>query len=481
MRDFLSGRSEAPGGASSHVPSTVVSRLYWKPKPLTTVLPDQILASNYRTALIRCMLTLDMRGRILRLFCSVWFIAAIALALRVGFLLHQARGIPPGVLAQVPFENEVGNVAAALHEGRGFCCLFRQPTGPTAWLSPVYPMIVAVIFKLAGTYSLLSFYLVVLFNCVCSALACLPLFFAGQRIGFRATAAGAAWLWALFPTGIVLPFEWVWDTSLAALLAAALLWATLALAESSRLRDYAAYGLLWGFSLLTNPSLGAALPVFFLWIIYRRLHLGDRRLQPLLLSLAVIGAVCLPWTIRNYVQFHRFIPLRANFPYELWSGNNEIFDPHSRAPSRITRYEEVHRYATLGENAFLAEKWRNACMFIRTRPGLFARLCGRRIVATWLGTDSPWADFWRSDSWFVRYLFLWNVVVLLSAFLGVARLFCARSDSLVPLLAFPVLFPLTFYLAHSTLRHRHPADPILALLMAVALFGARTHSPLKWE
>jgi len=50
------------------------------------------------------------------------------------------------------------------------------------------------------------------------------------------------------------------DPSLSALLAAALLWATLYVADSRRARDFALYGLLWGVSLLTNPGLGALLP-----------------------------------------------------------------------------------------------------------------------------------------------------------------------------------------------------------------------------
>src|SRR5258707_10207656 len=58
-----------------------------------------------------------------------------------------------------------------------------------------------------------------------------------------------------FPSAIMIPFEWIWDTSLSALLAARMLWATLELADSDRVRDWCGYGLLCGFSLMTNPSL----------------------------------------------------------------------------------------------------------------------------------------------------------------------------------------------------------------------------------
>ena len=58
----------------------------------------------------------------------------------------------------------------------------------------------------------------------------------------------------------MMPFEWIWDTSLAAFLRATLLWATLKFAESRRLRDWCVYGLLWGFTLMTNPSLGSLFP-----------------------------------------------------------------------------------------------------------------------------------------------------------------------------------------------------------------------------
>jgi hypothetical protein len=418
------------------------------------------------------MLLTSLRDQVIRLLKSAWFIALVAMVLRTAFLLYKAYLIPREVLATVPFQNELGNVASALAQGNGFCCLFRQPTGPTAWLAPVYPVIVAFIFKLLGVFTLRSFYAAVLLNCVFSSLACFPVFYAGKRIGGMVSAALASWLWAIFPSGIILPFEWIWDTSLSALLAPALLWATLEVADSSRSRDYVLYGLLWGVSLLTNPALGSLLPFLLGWVLYRHHGSGTRQAHLGLVPIAMILLTCLPWTIRNYAQFHRFIPLRSNFPFEFWSGNNEIFDEHSREVNRITRYEQTHLYARLGENAFMDDKWEKARAFVLAHPALYAQLSGRRIVATWLGTESPWRDFWRTDSPLARFLLFWNALTVLGTAIGLASAYLHRRIYLVSLAAFPLVFPVTFYIAHTSLRHRHPCDPILALLMALAITGA---------
>jgi hypothetical protein len=412
-----------------------------------------------------------MGTKLLGLAKSPWTIAVVALALRVAYVVYMAHLIPATVLAAVPFQNEVGNVAAAIARGNGFCCLFRQPTGPTAWLSPVYPLLVAGIFKCFGTFTLKSFYATVLLNCVCSSLAGLPLFYAGKQIAGAITAALAGWIWAIFPAGILLPFEWIWDTSLSVLLAAALLWATIKLKSGWSWRDYSLYGLLWGVSLLTNPALGAVLPFLVGWLIYQK---RGNRLQQIQLACVTLGTallVCAPWTIRNAVQFHRLIPLRSNFPYEFWSGNNEIFDVHSREVNRITRYEQVHLYAELGENEFLRQKMQNALDFVRRHPAEYARLFEQRIVATWLGTASPIEDFEHTDSRLARFLLAWNAFALVGTVVGMTKLYGQRRYYFLPVVAYPLFFPLTFYIAHTTLRHRHPCDPIVALLIAIAMAG----------
>ena len=408
-----------------------------------------------------------MKFRYQPLISSPWLIFSVALLLRLSFLFYEALQIPTEALATVPFQNEVGSVAAALAQGQGFCCVFHQPTGPTAWLAPVYPFFLAGIFKAFGSFTVASFYAAALSNSVFSALVCVPLFYAALRIGNHATAAAAGWLWAVFPSGILIPFEWIWDTSLSALLAISLLWATFRLVDDTRRRNFILYGLFWGFSLLVNPALGAVFPFLLIWIYFRMSSSQARRLGHITLAVCLAMLVCLPWTIRNAVQFHRFIPIRSDFPFELWMGNNPIYDEHSRQLNRISRYEEVHRYSKLGETAFLEQKEQAAKEFIRTHPALALRLAARRAVAIWMGTPTPWQDFQRTDSNLARFIFIWNAVTILGAAAGLACLFFVRRWFLLPVAAFPMAFPLVYYATQVSLRLRHPCDPVLALLMVL--------------
>ncbi len=269
---------------------------------------------------------------------SLTLIVAIAFVARVGFAVSQARKIPDAALAHVPFENETGSIAQAIATGQGYSNPFARNTGPTAWLTPIYPWLVVVAFKIFGVFTIRAFYFLVFLNIVFSSAACVPLYAVGKRIAGVGVGAAAAWLWAIYPNAVMTPFEWIWDTSLAALLSVVLLWATMRLAESRRMRDWCLYGLLWGFVLMTNPSLGSLLPFLLGWAAYRAWwkaasprSAGKKWLLQPSAALAIAILCCVPWTIRNYTVFHRFVPLRSNFPLELYIGNNENYDdlhPH---------------------------------------------------------------------------------------------------------------------------------------------------------
>jgi 4-amino-4-deoxy-L-arabinose transferase-like glycosyltransferase len=418
---------------------------------------------------------------------SLLLIVMVALGIRLTFAWHEERQISAQVLSIVPFQTETGHIAYSIASGKGFSSPFQRDTGPTAWLAPVYPYLLAGIFKLFGLYTLHSFYMALLLNILFSAAACVPIFYAGKRIAGLGVASAAAWLWALFPNAFIIPFEWIWDTSLSALLVAALLWATLELAESRRLLDWCLYGLLWGLALLTNPAVALPFPVLLAWAAYRtRGHnrAANSFARPLL-GAAIAVLCCLPWTIRNYVQFHKFILLRSNFAFELYIGNNENYDDQHRSrPGAITQDREIVRYLHMGETAFMEEEKRKAIAFIVANPRIESWLIARRFVDFWAGTASPIEAFRQADSLWLRFILLCNDLAPLCAFLGILVLLATKNAYALPVVAIPVLFPSLYYVTHTSLRYRHPIDPVVLLLAAIGVHGVwrwvirRSRTPL---
>ena len=409
-------------------------------------------------------------SRILILFTTVWFITSAALLTRIAFLYDQQRKIPHRVLASVPFENEAGNIAFSILQGHGFGNLFRRDTGPTAWLSPVYPLLLSLLFRAYGSFTFRAFLAAAILNALLSSAVTFPLYEIARRISSRNVAIATAWLWVFLPAGIVMPFEWIWDTSLSVLLATTLVWMTLLIAESSNKKLWLAYAILWAFALLTNPSLGIALPFLLLWAAIHSNYATKLSWRVPTASFALIVLCCLPWTVRNYSAFQRLIPLRSSFPFELWIGNNDIFDEHAVGGiQRITRYEETHKYAQLGENAYLDEKWNLARTFIQQKPALFLRLTGRKIIATWAGTEHPLTEFLRTESLLARTVILCNLLLTLGTIVGVLLLARAKNPFAYPVTIFPALYPFIYYVTHTSLRYRHPIDPLLCFLTVFAL------------
>jgi 4-amino-4-deoxy-L-arabinose transferase-like glycosyltransferase len=406
--------------------------------------------------------------RLAKIATSVLLIMVVAFGARLAFAYDQVRKIPPSVIGVVPFEQETGNIAYSLVTGRGFSSPFRKETGPTAWLTPVYPLIVAAAFKIFGIFTPGAFFALVLLNILFSTATCLPIFLVGKRVAGSGAAAGAAWLWVLFPNAIMIPFEWIWDTCLTVLLAAVILWATLKLAESRRPRDWIFYGLSWGLALMTNPALGALLPPLWVWAAYRSGKRTPLHLASPLLALGLAILCCVPWTIRNYAVFHRFVPLRSNLPLELYIGNNENYDEKRPVwPPVITKEREILRFFKMGEIPFMDEEKRKALNFMTTHPRMDLILAGKRFVAFWVGIADPVNVFFSTDSALIRTVMICDALAGVGALLGIVVLVLRRSEYAFPLAAFPIFFPLLYYVTHTSVRYRHPIDPVVLFLAAI--------------
>src|ERR1700678_2324953 len=102
---------------------------------------------------------------------------------------------------------EAGRIARSIAQGEGFSNPLFGKTGPTAWLAPVFPYLLAGIFKTFGIYSNASAIAALALNCLFSALTCIPIYFIAKKHFGETAAAWAGWGWALFPYGIYFSAE----------------------------------------------------------------------------------------------------------------------------------------------------------------------------------------------------------------------------------------------------------------------------------
>lgn len=387
----------------------------------------------------------------------------------LSYLSYVANRWGTGVVVEgLPFGSETGAIAASIAAGRGFSSPLRfVQTGPTAWLAPIYPYLLAGVFKLFGTYTSASSLVIHTINCAFSAFTAWPLAAIGTMAFGKKTGRAAAWLWTILPTSVFYSIFWIWDTALAGLWMALLVLATLKLRESGRLGAWIGYGALWGIGALINPSLLGVLPFLALWAIWPQ---ASARAAKLAAASALIFLACLtPWTIRNYVVFHKLIPLRSNFGLELLLGMRADVPDGVRSPIHPNdNLQEALKYSRMGEIPYMEDKQRQALAMIRESPMGAAILFMRRLEENWLDLwDSPY-DLWLAATLTEKLQMLGNFLFSALCWLGALVALHARKDAALPLATVLLAYPLVFYVTHASLRYRQPMDGIMLVLAAYA-------------
>lgn len=402
-------------------------------------------------------------GHILRMIAgalrSPWVLFVVAFILRVivGWQLSSARA------AYFYKENEQARIAWAMVSGYGFSSPWPQtPLAPTAQQPPVYPWLLAGIFRIGGAYSLPSLRAAIVLNAAFSALTAVVLYRYGRRRFGDLAALTAAWVWACWIYEIVVSLR-VWESSLSALLLAGSIWLLWRVRSAEHALPWLAFGGLAAIAALTNTTLLAVFVGFWIWLWFARARQSRDLSMRWLASIAVCLVLLLPWTIRNYLTFHRLIPVRDNLGMELWIGNHEgvtyLYDFRGGFP-----LIDPSEYNRLGELAFMEAKRKVALTFIRQHPRDFLRLSRQRALEFWLVP--------RGSVWWVASLIAW---------VGLALALWRKRFDAVPEAIVLTLYPLIYYVTHTWSTYRHPIEPVVILMAcyAAAELTRRRNVPQK--
>jgi hypothetical protein len=230
------------------------------------------------------------------------------------------------------------------------------------------------------------------------------------------------------------------------------------------------YGALWAFSAMVNPCVLSVLPFLGLWAIWPLHDQLTRALRVGLAASMIFVAGIAPWTIRNYVVFHKFIPFRSNFGLELWLSNSpEVPDTFAGYLHPTEDPKEAAKFARMTEIPYMEEKQSEALAFMRTHPRDTMRFFFRRFADNWLGIwDAP-RDMWRFMPPSMRLTIIWNCLFSLLSFAGALFAYRARSQAALPFASVMLMFPLVFYVTHTSGRYRYPMDPIMGILTVFAI------------
>src|ERR1700687_2210614 len=131
---------------------------------------------------------------------SVLFIVLVALAIRLIVVAFLYQGQLNPRRDHWPFGYEAGRIARSIALGEGFANPLFQKTGPTAWMAPLYPCLVAGVFKLSGIYTATSAVILLSLNSLFSALSCVAIFFMARESFGSKVGICAEWAWVYFLT-----------------------------------------------------------------------------------------------------------------------------------------------------------------------------------------------------------------------------------------------------------------------------------------
>ena len=274
-------------------------------------------------------------------------------------------------------------IAQSIVEGRGFSNPFQVETGPTSWMPPVYPFILAALIKLFHKKILVVACVVFLKNLVLIGIGLLAYEIAKQTL-----TALKPWVILLLYTLFLLGNFWwyfqITHDEWLLLLFACIIYPLAVYIKRNHITLSVAitWGIVGGFAMLLNPVMGLS------WVALSMINLSyNKNGRLLIVSLLLFCLLFSLWVIRNYSVFNRFILIKSNFYYEAYVYNYNTADGLFNAaftdkhPVWHAKDESRNSYRELGEMQFLDTYREKFSAALKQDPYRYLRNIWNRLLA----------------------------------------------------------------------------------------------------
>lgn len=402
---------------------------------------------------------------------AVFVILLLGLLLRLGWVAF----FPAGMYADSQWYFEK---AVDLSRGLGYVhdSVSLQPTA--AW--PVgYPAFLAGVFSVTGA----SLSMAKLANAMLGVLSVTLTYAVAKRIFGRMVANLSALFIAILP-GLIVYTSLVNSDLMFMTLVIGIFWFSLTNGPRTQCADWRGdvfvfcIGLVNGAMILTR-SVGIAL--FPFWILVRWMATRVDTVRPMSIQrwigLLTVGTVLIvmPWTVRNYIDFHKLIPVSNNGGTNFWIGNN----PLAFGGFIFPKQEADNPLLPLLDNEIAADEmgYKLGLEFIQSHPLQAIRLMPAKVF--FLYNSNDFGLEWNRSSlpdhlgvgphahMFVNLIY---TILFVTSILGVLLL--GLKSPREPLAWTGVIFAIYWTLLHLPFFGQDRfALPVLPFLMMYAAFG----------
>lgn len=228
--------------------------------------------------------------------------------------------------------------------------------------------------------------------------------------------------------------------------------------------------LLVGLQMLLRPDILLGGLLFAMWLLYW--NRSKQTWQGIGIALLISLAIVAPWTLRNYVTFHKFVLVSANSGMNLFEGNNPVatgeFSALPPTPesqklfTEVSEYQNTHDGIDIDRYRFqLAEQW------IFAHPSEVLMLDLKKIWYHWFGRPIMGEQFHYQFQSMANAFRIVGVVMLI---FGLYGLYCIRDNKLRSLLLV-VFFYSTLVSAIFFVQSRHRILKLDPFLLPLAVVG----------